>query len=211
LQGAADHLVSEALYLADPEGNGIELYRDRPREEWIRDAGGVRMATDPLDVEALLAEGGAASEPWAGLPEGTRMGHIHLRVAEIPATERFYRDVLGFDLTARYGDSASFFSAGGYHHHIAANTWGSAGAPPLPAGALGLREFTVALPNQAELKRVAARIQAAGIPMDETADGMDKTADGILVKDPAGNLLHLFVDLDTPRATTNQETQKCDS
>ena len=112
------------------------------------------------------------------------MGHVHLRVADIPAAERFYHDVLGFDITARYGDSASFFSAGGYHHHFAANTWGSAGAPPPPANAVGLQEFVVALPDEAERKRVAGRIQAAGIPMEETADG-------VLVRDPSGNLLRL--------------------
>jgi catechol 2,3-dioxygenase len=184
LQGAADHLVSEALYLADSEGNGIELYRDRPRQEWIRDASGIRMSTDPLDVERLIAEADGQTQSWSGLPDGARMGHVHLRVADIPAAERFYHDVLGFDITARYGDSASFFSAGGYHHHFAANTWGSAGAPPPPADAAGLQEFVVALPDEAELKRVAGRIQAAGIPMEETADG-------VLVRDPSGNLLRL--------------------
>ena len=184
LQGAADHLVSEALYLADPEGNGIELYRDRPRQEWVRDGGGIRMATDPLDVEGLIAEIEEPAAPWAGLPEGARMGHVHLRVADIPAAEHFYHDVLGFDITARFGDSASFFAAGDYHHHIATNIWGSAGSPPPPANAAGLREFIVTLPNRTELKRIAGRILAAGIPMEETADG-------ILVRDPSGNLLRL--------------------
>jgi catechol 2,3-dioxygenase len=137
-----------------------------------------------LDVERLIAEADGQTQSWSGLPDGARMGHVHLRVADIPAAERFYHDVLGFDITARYGDSASFFSAGGYHHHFAANTWGSAGAPPPPADAAGLQEFVVALPDEAELKRVAGRIQAAGIPMEETADG-------VLVRDPSGNLLRL--------------------
>jgi len=184
LQGAADHLVSEALYLADPEDNGIELYRDRPRQEWVHDAGGIRMVTDPLDVEGLIAEIEEPAETWPGLPDGARMGHVHLRVADIPAAEHFYHDVLGFHITARYGDSATFFAAGGYHHHIATNIWGSAGAPPPPANAAGLREFHLTLPDQTELKRVAARIFAAGIPMEETVDG-------IHVRDPSANLLQL--------------------
>ena len=110
LQGAADHLVSEALYLADPEGNGIELYRDRPREDWVRDAGGFAWPPIRWMSKRLLAEIEDPDAPWAGLPEGTRMGHVHLRVADIPSAERFYHDVLGFDITARYGDSASFFA-----------------------------------------------------------------------------------------------------
>ncbi len=180
LQGAADHLVSEALYLADPEGNGIELYRDRPRHEWIRDGNEIRMTTDPLDVEELLTEGSDGA--WHGMPAGTTLGHMHLRVADIPRSEWFYHDVLGFDITARYGESALFLAAGGYHHHIAVNTWGSAGAPPAPEDATGLREFTVKLPNGAELNRVADRILSAGIPVENAAASA-------LVRDPSGDLI----------------------
>ncbi len=182
LQGAADHLVSEALYLSDPEGNGIEIYRDRPRHEWIHDGNEIRMATDPLDVEDLLKDGSEGA--WLGMPAGATIGHMHLRVADIPRSEWFYHDVLGFDITARYGESASFLSAGGYHHHIAVNTWGSAGAPPPPSGATGLREFTVRLPNLAEIDRVADRILSAGIPLEDSSTGA-------LVRDPSGNLIRL--------------------
>jgi catechol 2,3-dioxygenase len=181
LQGAADHLVSEALYLADPEGNGIELYRDRPRAEWTWENGAVRMTTDPLDVAALLDEGVAAASTWRGLPEGTVLGHVHLRVAHIAPAERFYCDLLGFDLTARYGAMASFVSLGGYHHHVAFNTWGGVGAPPLPEGAAGLREFVVRYPGAEDLERALSRLRAAGVAVAE--DGR--------VRDPSGNVVRL--------------------
>jgi catechol 2,3-dioxygenase len=181
LQGAADHLVSEALYLADPEGNGIELYRDRPREEWTWENGAIRMTTDPLDVEGLLEEGVAIGSAWHGLPHGTVLGHVHLRVAEIAPAERFYCDLLGFDLTTRYGTMASFVSAGGYHHHIAFNTWGGVGAPPPPRGAAGLKEFVVHLPGLGEVERALHRLRAAEVPI----------GDGAVVHDPSGNAIRL--------------------
>jgi catechol 2,3-dioxygenase len=139
LQGAADHLVSEALYLADPEGNGLELYRDRPRSQWPHEHGQLRMASDPLDIDGLLAEPQLHSEPWNGLPDGTVMGHVHLRVSDLPDAENFYRTVLGMDIMVRFGHSASFLSYGGYHHHIGINTWGSLGRPPAPTGSQGLK------------------------------------------------------------------------
>ena len=181
LHGAADHLVSESLYLADPEGNGIELYRDRPREEWIWEDGAVRMTVDPLDVEALLSEAAASTSAWSGMPEGTVMGHVHLRVAHIPAAERFYCDVLGFDLTTRYGEQASFVASAGYHHHVAFNTWAGVGAPPPPEGAAGLREFVVHLPDAGEVERVLARALAAGAPVEP----------GDLLRDPSGIAVRL--------------------
>jgi len=181
LQGAADHLVSEALYLADPEGNGIELYRDRPREEWTWENGAIRMATDPLDLEALLSQGAAAGAAWRGLPEGTILGHVHLRVAHIAPAERFYCDLLGFDLTTRYGTMASFVSAGGYHHHVAFNTWGGVGAPPLPETAAGLKEFVVRVSGADEVERILERVRAAGMPV----------SGGGLVRDPSGNAVRL--------------------
>jgi catechol 2,3-dioxygenase len=187
LQGAADHLVSEALYLADPDGNGIELYRDRPKEDWTYDSTGLRMTTDPLDVDGLLSELTEPDEPWRGLPPETILGHIHLQVADLAAAEAFYRDVLGLDLTTRYGRSASFLSAGGYHHHIAINTWAGVGAPPPPAGSIGLREFVVKLPNAAELETVVERVSRSGTPLEETSAG-------VLVRDPSQNTLRLTSD-----------------
>lgn len=180
LHGAADHLVSEALYLADPEGNGIEICRDRPREEWTWEGGALRMTTEPLDLDGVRAEIAGSSAPWSGMPAGTRIGHVHLRVAQIAAAEAFYHDVLGFDLTTRYGRSASFFSAGGYHHHVAVNTWTSLNAPPPPAGTAGLGHVVVRLPDSAELERVAARVRRAGVSIEEGTGGL-------LVRDPSGN------------------------
>jgi catechol 2,3-dioxygenase len=182
LQGAADHLVSEALYLGDPDGNGIELYRDRPRAEWTFDAGGLRMSTDPLDVQGLLGE--VPEGPSSGLPQGTTMGHVHLRVSSIPDAEHFYRDALGFDLMTRFGHSASFLSAGGYHHHLAVNTWSGMGAPPPPVGAAGLRTFTIVLPDEAERDRIRRRLQQDAVPLEESGSE-------VKVSDPAGNRIRL--------------------
>ena len=134
LQGVADHGVSEALYLGDPEGNGIEIYRDRPRADWPVVAGQLKMGTDPLDLDGLLSELEAEGDARdaAGMPPATTIGHVHLHVADLVTTEEFYAGVLGFELTQRFGQSAYFFAAGGYHHHVGANIWAGAGAPPPP-------------------------------------------------------------------------------
>jgi catechol 2,3-dioxygenase len=139
LQGLSDHAVSEAIYLRDPDGHGIEVYADRPREQWEGRVG-QRMTTLPLDVENLLGEADGA--PFAGLAEGTTMGHVHLCVADVEASVAFYRE-LGLDLTARYGDQAAFLSWGGYHHHVGANTWQSLGAPYAPADRARLVRFEI--------------------------------------------------------------------
>ncbi|MGI8632659.1 MAG: VOC family protein [Solirubrobacterales bacterium] len=177
--GAADHLVSDALYLDDPEGNGIELYRDRPRERWERDdEGRIAMDSLPLDVGALRAEAG--SDPAATVPPTTIMGHVHLRVAGLAAAERFYVGVLGLDITVRGYPGALFASAGGYHHHIGLNVWHSAGSDPPPPGSRGLASYELLLPGGEELERVVARARRSGIAVD-TLDG--RTA----LRDPAGN------------------------
>jgi len=178
VQGFADHLVSEAIYLPDPDGNGIEIYRDRPRAEWPMANGQLQMATDPLDVEGVLAELSKTDGAWSGLQPDTVLGHVHLHVANIPQAEAFYRDLLGFDLMLRYGPSASFLAAGGYHHHIGINTW--AGSAPRPADATGMRYFVIQLPNQAELNRVTDRLKQAGLSLAEQAGGL-------LVRDPVQN------------------------
>ncbi len=178
--GASDHGVSEALYMDDPEGNGIEIYRDRPREEWPRNGEELAMVTQRLDAEGVLRAGDEDGGHWAGLPDGTCIGHVHLKVSRIPETEAFYREALGLDLVQRYGPSASFLSAGGYHHHVGMNTWESAGGTPVPAGTAGLAYMTLRLPDAAELARLAAHLDQTGIPT-EPVDG------GFLVHDPAGN------------------------
>jgi len=127
MNGASDHLVSEALYLTDPEGNGIEIYADRPREQWPMKGSEVEMATIPLDIEALL---GTISEGdrWKGAPDGSVVGHVHLRVGDPKKAEDWWNGEMGFATMARYGDAAVFLSSGGYHHHIGANSWRSVGA-----------------------------------------------------------------------------------
>ena len=139
--GYSDHLVSEAIYLEDPEGNGIEIYRDRPQAEWPLDGGHIRMATEPLDLAGVLGEAAGESELPERVADGTTIGHVHLRVADVAAAEAFWHEEVGLDVMARYGQAASFLAAGGYHHHVGINSWGSAGAPPLPSGAPGLRQF----------------------------------------------------------------------
>ena len=179
LTGVADHFVSEAIYLDDPDGHGIEIYWDRPRERW---EGRVaeRMTTLPLDIPGLLGLPGPDDRaPYAGLPEGTDMGHVHLRVADVPAAIAFYQGLLGFGLMARYGPQAAFFGAGGYHHHVGANTWESLGAGPPPAGVAGLRRITLVLPDAAERQRLLDRLAAAGV--DARQDGVDP-----LILDPSG-------------------------
>lgn len=187
LGGASDHLVSEALYLDDPDGNGIEIYRDRPRHEWPHSGDGVlQMATDPLDLDGILYEIEGYDDDWPGLPLETMIGHMHLHVAQIEAARQFYCDVLGFDLMVRYGSSALFVSAGGYHHHIGLNVWNGVGAPPPPANATGLRYFVIRLPDEAARSAVAERLQAAEVSIEDHADGL-------LVRDPSQNALVLAV------------------
>jgi catechol 2,3-dioxygenase len=183
LQGAADHGVSEALYLADPDGNGIEIYVDKPRNAWPWLEGQLQMVTDPLNVEDLLS---SYASSWNGLPEGTRIGHVHLQVADLGEAERFYSGLLGFDLMQRFGHSALFFSAGGYHHHSGVNTWAGVGASAPPPGAVGLRHFAVHLPNEAALAHAAERLEAAGIAL-EHAPPNGYTAKALLLKDPSDN------------------------
>ncbi|MGF7048472.1 catechol 2,3-dioxygenase [Paenibacillus sp. DS2015] len=185
LSGASDHQFSEALYLSDPDGNGIEIYADRPREQWTRDsAGQFATMSDPMDVQGVLADAG--EHVWRGLPLGTVMGHVHLHVANIQKSKEFYVDILGFDATIYYGDQALFVSAGGYHHHIGLNTWAGAGAPTPPEGSVGLRFFTIVVPNKGDLSGIENELKSAGIPTD-------RRYGGVFVKDPAGNGIVLVV------------------
>ena len=142
LSGAADHLVSEALYLDDPDGLGIEIYRDRPRAEWPLHNGQLAMATDPLDLQDVYDEPGADT-PWNGLESGTVIGHVHLHVPHLDTAEQFYCGRIGFEPTVRGYPGALFVAAGGYHHHLGLNTWTGIGAPPPPDNAVGLRSFTI--------------------------------------------------------------------
>jgi catechol 2,3-dioxygenase len=177
--GASDHLVSEALYLDDPEGNGIEIYRDRDRDEWSYDGGELKMATLPLDLDGVLASA-PAGDAGAGMAEGTTIGHVHLQVGSIPAAESFWAGAVGFDPVVRGYPGALFVSAGGYHHHLGLNTWAGEGAPAPPAGARGLRSLSIVLPDASALEATIAGIRAAGVEVLEE----DGTA---VVSDPSGN------------------------
>lgn len=137
VDGASDHLVSEAIYLTDPEGNGIEIYSDRPASGWQWRNGEVEMATLPLDIRDLIATPGG-DRPYDKAPAGTVVGHVHLRVGDPAVAERWWNEIMGFDTTAHYGPKAVFLSTGGYHHHIGANSWQSAGAGPRDKGRSGL-------------------------------------------------------------------------
>jgi catechol 2,3-dioxygenase len=184
LTGMSDHFVSEALYLRDPDGHGIEIYWDRPRAGWEGQVA-ERMTTLPLDVDSILGElDDPATAPFDGLPGGTVMGHVHLKVAEIEPTVAFYRDVLGFALMAQLGPMAAFLAAGGYHHHLGSNTWESSGAPAPPEGSAALRHYTVLVPGDAERERIVARVEHAGLNV------VDHGGDP-LVRDPSGNALVL--------------------
>lgn len=160
VQGASDHLVSEAIYFADPEGNGIEIYTDRPRTAWYDAKGAIKMATDPLDVPDLAA---SARGPWKGAPVGTVVGHVHLQVGNVAEAEAFYSEKLGFPITAHY-PGAAFYGSGGYHHHLATNIWNSRNAGPRQAGT-GLASVEI-LADAAALAAVTDRIGGASVAAD---------------------------------------------
>ncbi|OBZ13731.1 VOC family protein [Bacillus sp. FJAT-26390] len=187
--GQADHLVSEALYIADPDNNGIEIYADRPRSEWKRDAGGnYVMATDPLNIESLLA----ASEglEWSGLPQGTVIGHIHLHVGDLRSSRAFYEGKLGFDVVGDYAQmSAVFVSAGGYHHHIGMNIWAGVGAVLPPANTVGLSYYTIVFPTTSSREAWLAHLRSEGV--QATALG-----NAYVIQDPSGITIHAAVKAD---------------
>ncbi|WP_246763689.1 VOC family protein [Rhizobium bangladeshense] len=177
LDGASDHLVSEAIYLSDPEGNGIEIYADRPHEEWkFHQDGMVEMATQRLDLQALYNS--APDDRWEGMAEGTAIGHLHLQVGDIPQADAFYRDVLGLKLMARY-PGASFFATGGYHHHLAANIWNSRGATARTDNMTGLSDYRIRFNDKAALDAAVSRLDALEVK-SEKRDG------GVFLRDPWG-------------------------
>lgn len=177
--GGSDHLVSEAIYLNDPDGIGIEIYCDRPRAQWPYEQGRLVMGSRPLDYQGLLC--GLVNEPtcWSGLAAETVIGHIHLHVDHLPPALAFYRDCVGFEVMAHW-PTAAFFAAGGYHHHVGANTWAGVGAPPPPADAVGLRHFVITLANEEELTYLSERLVHGGVTFEERMDGL-------FVRDPAHN------------------------
>ncbi|AQQ54516.1 VOC family protein [Planococcus lenghuensis] len=182
--GASDHLVSEALYFSDPDGNGIEIYRDRDPDEWTWNGEEVVMTVDPLDFDDLLEN----SEPkeWQGLPADTAIGHIHLHTGDLQRSEQFYTEGLGLDIVCRYGSQASFISAGKYHHHIGINTWNGVGAPPPSPHSAGLASYSLMLPDENTRLQIIERLKAKEAPVSEADHGFT-------TEDPSGNRIQLLV------------------
>ena len=182
--GAGDHLVSEAFYLTDPDGLGIEVYADRPREAWKRDGRELMMATDPVDVRGLVQAAGDA--PWVGMPAGTVMGHVHLHVGDTTAAGAFYGDAMGFDRIVWRYPGALFLSAGGYHHHLGANTWaGPRAIAPGPDDAQ-LLAWTIVLPDAVGVGALAGSLESAG-------HAVTRVGDGFSVRDPWGTPVEVRV------------------
>lgn len=168
--GQGDHLVSEALYISDPDLNGIEIYVDRPRDTWRRDAdNNYIMGTDPVDVQGLFDL--SANETWTGLPVGTVIGHVHFHVRSLEESRRFYHGILGFDIVGNFANmSALFISAGGYHHHIGLNIWAGSGAPVNPSDATGIEYFTIVYSSEAERNQAVEQLREAGATLTQQND-----------------------------------------
>ncbi|TDL30910.1 VOC family protein [Jeotgalibacillus sp. S-D1] len=181
--GSSDHLVSEALYLNDPDGNGIEVYTDRSSSKWSWENGNVLMAVDPLDFEALLED---RKGEWNGLPEETVMGHIHLHVSELQKTEEFYVKGLGFDVVSRFGNQALFLSVENYHHHIGLNTWNGVGAPKPQKNTAGLSWFSLVFPTEEKRNEIISQIKLFGGEVSEDNNGFT-------TEDPSGNKIKLKI------------------
>ena len=182
--GAGDHLVSEAFYLSDPEGNGIEVYADRPRETWRVTGTQVAMDTLPVNVPDLLRELDAAPGAWDGAPDGSTVGHVHLRVNDLGQSRAFYEGVIGLDVVNDAYPGALFVSAGGYHHHLGMNVWHTRDGNPAPAGSRGLSRYTLLVPGEEQERQVAERLRAARYEASESPLG-------IVTRDPSGNRLLL--------------------
>ncbi|WP_392455399.1 VOC family protein [Chryseomicrobium aureum] len=180
--GSSDHLVSEALYFADPDGNGIEIYRDRLPEEWTWHGDSVEMTVDPLNFEDLLTK--ETVEEWTGLPANTVMGHIHLHVDDIGRAEAFYTQGLDFEVVTRYGHQALFISDNRYHHHIGLNVWNGVGAPQPAKHSAGLVHYTLDVQDADKQQQLAERLQAFGARVDWNENIL-------ITADAAGNEIHI--------------------
>lgn len=182
--GSSDHLVSEAIYLNDPDGNGIEIYYDKPSSTWTWQGEQVKMSVDPLDTQAVLEEG--RGEAWSELPKNTVMGHIHLQVSELREVETFYTEGLGFVVVNRFGNQALFLSTEGYHHHIGLNTWNSLGGSKPSEKSVGLQSFELIYPSNEKLQETVFNLRKVGAEVVE---------EGAIVRteDPSGNRIDLKV------------------
>ena len=182
--GAGDHLVSEAFYLTDPDGLGIEVYADRPRDSWRRVGRELMMATDPVDVRGLVATAG--DTPWSGMPAGTVMGHVHLHVGDLARSGAFYNEALGFDRIVWSYPQALFMGAGGYHHHLGTNTWAGQGAESPTADDARLLEWTIIVPDVASVEQVGASLRAANL-------AFERDGDDLVTRDPWGTQVRVRV------------------
>jgi catechol 2,3-dioxygenase len=193
-----DHTMTKSDYLWDPDGNGIEVYAETPEDgTWTFDddsfgaidsQGNRRSGRDPIDLDELFGELRPDDRLDAPIPEGSKMGHVHLHVRDVDEALRFYHDLIGFDLTGRSRRfAAAFVSAGGYHHHLGLNMWAGAGAPPAPAGSAGLRHFTIELPTTGDLAEVKGRLTAGGVEVEPGSDA------DLWIVDPSGNKVLLRV------------------
>jgi len=192
LQGFADHGVSEAIYLADPDGNGIELYADRPREKWPRKKGKIEMFTHPLDLEDLLSEIREDTPDWDGIHPEATIGHIHLQVSNLEQSGHFYHDGLGYDVVQKDFPGAQFLSTGGYHHHIGINTWNTKGSSPAPKGSAGLVRFSVETADLITLRHLQVQFLHKGVEFEEIPSE-NNSMPGLLVHDPDGIEIQIVV------------------
>jgi len=184
-QGFSDHLVSEAIYLADPDENGLELYVDRPRDKWVLQESQIQMATLPLDMDSLLGELTADELKGGSADPKTDIGHVHLHVSDLHKAELFYHSLLGFDVTQRSYPGALFLSAGGYHHHIGVNIWAGTGAPIPPADAVGLLSFGVVVPGKETIEALKNRFEENNLQFEAKRDDILQR-DVLRVRDPDG-------------------------
>ena len=192
MQGFADHGVSEAIYLADPDGNGLELYVDRPAESWPRKKGEIEMFTKPLDLEDLLSELKNDSDAWDGIHPDARVGHIHLQVSDLSKSGTFYHDVLGYDITQKNFPGALFLANDGYHHYIGLNTWNSKGAVPAQKGSAGLVRFSIETLDLITLRHLQVQFLHKGIAFEEIPSE-NNSMPSLLVTDPDGLEIEIVV------------------
>jgi catechol 2,3-dioxygenase len=182
--GAGDHLVSESLYLQDPDNLGIEVYADRPRSTWRRVGRELMMATDPLDIDGLLRAAGDL--PWTAMPAGATIGHVHLHVGDLQQAASFYSEAIGFDRTVWHYPGALFLAAGGYHHHLGTNTWAGSGATRPAEQDARLLEWTIELPDSSSISAVRESLEGAGYSIDQEGEKA-----GLVTRDPWGTQVRL--------------------
>jgi catechol 2,3-dioxygenase len=205
LQGAADHRFSEAIYLADPEGNGIELYRDRPREEWPRMGDALQSGNLPLDLRQLLEEADQAAAQAGKVDPGMDIGHIHLQVSDLAMADAFYHDLLGLDVMMSM-PTALFFAAGGYHHYVGANTWHSLNAPHREKGLTGLNSFSFLIPDEAGWQAALERVKDK-MPRVVERDGLL----GVAIEDQDGIVVELMTNAGETVRIALQATESTNS